>query len=166
MTTATDRIEKTAVYKAPLARVWAAISEAEQFGRWFGMALEGPFVAGQRVRGRIVPTTVDPDVARMQEPHAGTPFVLFVERIEPMHLLAFRWHHGSPGEDGGGGQDEAPTTLVEFRLEAVTDGTRVTIVESGFDAIPLERRAQAMADNSDGWAHQLRLIGLYLERAA
>ena len=89
-------IRKTTVLNAPQARVWAAISESERFGRWFGMTLDGPFIAGQRVSGRITPTTVDAEVARLQAPHAGTPCLLFIEAIEPMTRVAFRWQPGAP----------------------------------------------------------------------
>jgi hypothetical protein len=92
----------------------------------------------------------------MQEPHAGKEFVLHVDRIEPMRLFSFRWNPAG----------EEQTTLVWFELEAATGGTMLTITESGFDAIPLERRAQAFAGNEAGWEHQLRLIAKYLALAA
>jgi uncharacterized protein YndB with AHSA1/START domain len=80
----TDRIEKQIVLHAPLERVWSAISDSGQFGKWFGVAFDGPFVAGARLTGRIVATTVDPDVAKLQQPHEGKPFEIWVDRIEPM----------------------------------------------------------------------------------
>ncbi len=150
----TNTIRKTAVLNAPLARVWAAISDSQQFGAWFGAEIEGPFVAGTTLQATIRPTTVDPEVARLQEPHAGTPFVVAVEQVEPQHRLTFRWHPG--GELAG------PMTLVEFALEAVPDGTRLTITESGFDQLPLARRADAFKGNDEGWTHQLRLVAAYL----
>lgn len=153
-------IRKTAHLAAPLARVWAAIGDSRQFGAWFGAEFDGPFVAGTTIGARIRPTTVDPEVARMQEPHAGTPFVVVVERVEPPRSLAFRWQHG--GDDG----PDAPMTLVEFVLEAVPGGTQVTITESGFDRIPLERRAAAFTGNEQGWEHQLRLVATYVARQA
>lgn len=157
MPSTTDAIQKTVVLHAPHERVWQAISDAKQFGRWFGAALDGPFVAGQRVAGRITPTTVDPAVAKLQEPHAGTPFEVVVTRVEPMRHLSFRWHpyKAKPGE-------EQPTTLVEFELEPVDEGVRLTITESGFDAVPLARRAEAFEGNEGGWAHQVQLIAKYL----
>ena len=159
MTSTTDRIEKSAVLRAPLSRVWAAISDARQFGAWFGVALDGPFETGTRLHGRIVGTTVDAEVAKMQEPHTGVPFDVLVERVEPMRLLSFRWHPSSgPDVDVAA---EA-TTLVEFELEEVPGGTSVRITESGFDAIPLERRANAFAANEQGWTIQLTLIAKYL----
>ena len=163
MTIDADRIRKTALLHAPLERVWHAISDAQQFGTWFGAELDGPFVAGTRLSGRIVPTQVDADVATMQEPYAGTKFVVFVERVEPMRLLSFRWH---PYAVDAKDYATEPTTLVEFELAATPEGTRLTVTESGFDGIPLERRAQAFASNEQGWVHQLALVAKYLTRPA
>jgi uncharacterized protein YndB with AHSA1/START domain len=159
----TDAIVKTAVLKAPLARVWAAVSDARQFGQWFGVDFDGPFVAGASLTGRIQPTTVDPEVAALQAPHAGTAFTVQVATIDPPRRFAFRWH---PYAVGGVDVSAEPMTLVTFDLEAEGAHTRVTITESGFDAIPLERRAAAFTANEGGWTHQLRLVGLYVERPA
>lgn len=158
----TNTIRKQARLNAPLARVWAAISDSRQFGTWFGAEFDGPFVAGATLGARIRPTTVDPEVARLQEPHAGTRFVIVVERIEPPSHLAFRWHPYGPGVEN---LDAEPMTLVEFRLEAAGDGTILTITESGFDQIPLARRAEAFTANEGGWTHQLRLVAAYLDGA-
>lgn len=155
-----DRIEKTATFKAPLAKVWKAISDSEAFGTWFGMRIDGPFIEGRTVMGAMAPTQVDDEIARHQAPYAGMRCELRIERIVPMQLLSFRWH---PGADPDMGPD-APMTLVTFALEEVPEGTRLTITESGFDALPLERRAQAFADNEGGWEAQLSLIGKYLQR--
>ena len=155
-----DRIQKKIVLRAPLARVWSAISDARQFGAWFGVELEGPFVAGQPIRGSMRPTQVDPEVAKMQEPYAGGPFRATVEAIEPMRLFSFRWH---PYEvDPAADTSKEPTTLVEFELEEVDGGTHLTVTESGFDKIPLERRAEAFKANEGGWEHQSKLIEKYL----
>ncbi len=155
-----DKIEKTATLKAPLARVWRAISDSTAFGTWFGMTIDGPFVEGQTVVGAIATTQVDDEIAKHQEPYVGMRCELKIERIVPLKLLAFRWH---PGADPDMGPD-SPTTLVTFELEEVADGTRLTITESGFDALPLERRAKAFADNEGGWEAQLSLIAKYLAR--
>ena len=157
----TDRIEKTVVLQAPLERVWRAISDAREFGTWFGMALDGPFVAGTRVIGTIAPTQVDPEVARGQAPFAGTPVALDVEAVEPMRRFAYRW---SP-DIGDGGATHATTTLVTFELAPVEGGTRLTITESGFDAVPLERGAILFAGNDAGWTAQTGLIAKYLALA-
>lgn len=158
----TDRIEKTVRLRAPRDRVWKAITDAKQFGTWFGAELDGPFVAGQPITGRIVPTQVDPEVAKLQAPHTGMPFTWTVERIEPMNVFAFRWHPFAIERDHDYAKE--PTTLVMFELTDADGGTRLTITETGFDRIPLERRAKAFAANSGGWAHQLDLITRYLAR--
>jgi uncharacterized protein YndB with AHSA1/START domain len=167
----TDRIEKKILLRAPLARVWRAISDSAEFGSWFGMKLEGPFIPGQTVHGVIVPTTVDPKVAEMQKPYEGFPLDLIIERMESERLFSFRWHPGPP--------DPAvdkyvqyehyrtqPTTLVTFQVEQQPDGVLLTITETGFDSIPLDRRAKAFASNSQGWEGQLKLIEGYLATAA
>lgn len=156
-----DRIEKQITLSAPVERVWRALSQAHEFGAWFGVTFDGPFVAGAAVSGRITPTTVDAEVAKLQEPHAGTPFTITVERIEPPRHFAFRWHPYAiePGAD----YSAEPTTLVEFTLAAVAGGTHLVVRESGFDRIPLARRAAAFTANEGGWTHQCRLIALYVQ---
>ncbi|HUB13187.1 MAG TPA: SRPBCC family protein [Acetobacteraceae bacterium] len=155
-----DRIDKRVLLRAPQERVWQAVSDAERFGQWFGVAFDGPFVVGGKLTGRIAPTTVDPEVAKLQEPHAGMRFAFIVERIEPTRLIAFRWHPYAvdPSVD----YSREPTTLIEFVLEPTTDGTLLSITESGFDRIPLERRAKAFAANDGGWEMQTKLIEKYL----
>jgi uncharacterized protein YndB with AHSA1/START domain len=160
----TDRLEKQVVLKAPLARVWRAVSDAKEFGAWFGVAFAGPFVPGARLAGKIVPTTVDAEVAAAQKPYEGKAFDVLVERLEPMRRFSFRWHPYAI--EAGRDYSKEPTTLVVFDLEEVPGGTRLTITESGFDAIPPERRAEAFASNEQGWAAQTTLIEKYLARAA
>lgn len=155
-----DRIEKRMVLRAPRDRVWRAISEAKQFGSWFGVDFDGEFRAGARLTGRLAPTKVDPEVARLQQPYAGFPFEFHIERIEPMSLFSFRWHPHAV--DRNTDYSTEPMTLVEFRLEEAAQGTLLAITESGFDCIPLERRAKAFTSNEGGWTHQLKLIGKYL----
>ena len=108
----------------------------------------------------MTPTKVDRDVAKRQEAYAGMAFDYTIDRIEPMTLFSFRWHPFAidPKHD----YSKEPTTLVVFQLEEVAEGTRLTITESGFDKIPLERRAQAFASNEGGWALQIELIGKYV----
>ena len=157
----TDRIVKSVVLNAPRERVWRAISDSAQFGTWFGMSLDGPFVAGKSITGRIAPTQVDPEVAKLQEPHAGLAFDLLVDSIEPMKRFALRWHPGHI--DAGVDCSREPMTLIEFVLEDAGAGTRLTITESGFDRIPLARRAEARKANEGGWEHQVRLVKKYVE---
>src|SRR6188768_3438531 len=160
MTSSTDRIEKQVLLSAPRERVWAAVSDAQQFGTWFGVRFDGPFVAGALLTGRITPTQVDAEIAKAQEPHAGKAFEWTVERIEPMRLISFRWHPFAIEPDFDYSQE--PTTLVTFELEEAADGTKLTISESGFDRIPLERRLKAFAANEQGWQAQAQLIAKYL----
>jgi uncharacterized protein YndB with AHSA1/START domain len=156
----TDRIEKEVLLRAPLERVWRAISDADEFGRWFGVRFDGPFVAGTSVTGVIRPTTVDEDVARAQETHAGKSDTWQIVAVEPQQRLAFRWHPYAV--ESGTDYSQEPTTLVEFNLAETTDGVLLRIVESGFDKIPAERRASAFEANSEGWAKQTELVSKYL----
>jgi uncharacterized protein YndB with AHSA1/START domain len=141
----TNRIEKKIVLKAPRSRIWRAITDAEEFGTWFGAKIEGPFVAGETVRGRI--TTPGYDHLTMD---------LMIERVDPESLFSYRWHPYAidPGTD----YSSEPTTLVEFRLDEIEGGTRLTVVESGFDRIPLARREKAFRMNDGGWAAQIENI--------
>jgi uncharacterized protein YndB with AHSA1/START domain len=156
----TDRIEKQILLKAPHDRVWRAISDAKQFGSWFGVEFDGKFVPGARLTGRISPTKVDAEVAKLQEPHAGKAFECIIDRIEPMQHFSFRWHPFAidPNVD----YSAEPMTLVVFELEEVQGSTRLTITESGFDQIPLYRRAEAFTSNDGGWSKQVILIEKYL----
>jgi uncharacterized protein YndB with AHSA1/START domain len=163
MTQSTDRIEKVVTLNAPQERVWSAISDSSQFGRWFGARIAGAFEPGARLDATIQPTEVDPEVGKMQEPYAGMEFEIVVERVEPPRLLSFRWH---PGDSDTEEVADEPMTLVTFELEPVEGGTRLTITESGFDALPDARRAEAYEMNEGGWEHQSRLIAKYLERTA
>jgi uncharacterized protein YndB with AHSA1/START domain len=156
----TDRIEKEVLLHAPCERVWQAIGDSAQFGVWFGVSFDAAFTEGARLTGRIVPTAVDAEVAEKQKAYTGMPFEFTVERIEPPRRIRFRWHPFAvePGVDYSG----EPTTLIEFELSEVPGGTLLKITESGFDRIPLARRAKAFAANEGGWAMQLELIEKYL----
>ena len=160
----TDRIEKQIVLRAPRSRVWRALSNAEEFGRWFGVRFDGPFRAGAPLTGKMIPTEVDAEVAKMQKPYEGRPFEFTVESIEPERRLSFRWHPFAiePGVD----YSAEPTTLIEFTLEDAPGGVLLTIRESGFDRIPLARRAKAFEANEGGWSKQLSLIEKYLAQTA
>jgi uncharacterized protein YndB with AHSA1/START domain len=151
-----DRIEKQAVLHAPLDRVWRAVSDSAQFGTWFGMSIDGPFVAGTTVTGVIVATAVDDQVAEQQRPHVGTSTTLQIVAVDPPRRLAFRWN-ALPGPEYA-----ALTTLVEFTLTETDDGVILDIVESGFDALPQELRTSAWEGNGEGWSSQLELVRKYL----
>ncbi|MDQ2742415.1 MAG: SRPBCC family protein [Chloroflexota bacterium] len=145
----TDRIERTIVLRAPRSRVWRALARADEFGAWFGVALEGTFAPGAHLTGRI--TTPDFEHLTME---------ITVERVEPEQLLSYRWHPFAIEPDVD--YSHEPTTLVEFHLEEVADGTQLTVMESGFDRIPLARRATAFRMNDQGWAEQLTRIERYV----
>jgi uncharacterized protein YndB with AHSA1/START domain len=160
----TDRIEKRVLLKASRARVWKALTDAKEFGEWFGVRFDGPFVAGALLRGVIVPTQADAEVAQLQEPYAGRAFDITVDRIEPQRLFSFRWHPYAvePGID----YSKEPTTLIVFTLDEQPGGVLLTVTESGFDQIPLDRRAKAFAANEGGWEKQMMLIEKHLARSA
>jgi uncharacterized protein YndB with AHSA1/START domain len=161
MSTTTDQIRKQVLLRAPRQRVWDALTDAKKFGTWFGAEFDAGFVAGKRVQGRVVPTKVDEEAAKEQQPYSGMAFDLLVERIEPMERFSFRWHPGEPGAD-----DADPMTLVTFELREAQGGILLTITESGFDQLPLERRARAFELNEGGWEGQTKLIEKYLRHAA
>ena len=141
----TDRIEKHVLIRASRARVWRALVDAGEFGSWFGVELAGPFTPGARARGRIT--------------HPGyehVPFEITIERVEPERLFSWRWHPNAV--ESGVDYEAEPTTLVVFELEDADGGTMLTVVESGFDGIPLSRRAAAYRGNDDGWAQQVVAI--------
>jgi uncharacterized protein YndB with AHSA1/START domain len=156
-----NSITKTAILKASLTRVWKAISNSEEFGIWFGMELEGPFQPDTAIHGSIQCTKVDAEAAKMQAPYVGVEVTLFVERIESERLFSFRWH--PYGIDKSYDYSEEPTTLVEFRLEEVDGGVRLTITESGFENIPEARRAAAFQANEGGWSKQIEFVAKYME---
>ncbi len=158
-----DRIEKKILLKAPRSRVWRALTNAQEFGSWFGMKLEGPFANGTPVRGVIVPTTVDAEVAKMQRQYEGHPLELWVERMEPERLFSYRWHPYAV--EAGVDFSKEPTTLVTFTLEEKENATLLTVTESGFDQIPLGRRAEAFRRNEGGWSKQMEMIEKYLAHA-
>jgi len=156
----TDRIEKTVLLKASRERVWRAISDAREFGTWFGVAFEGGFAPGARMTGRMVPTQVDDELAKRQEPYAGAEFTFTVEAVEPMRRFSFRWHPFAidPAVD----YSHEPTTLVVFELADAPEGTLLTITETGFDALPIARRADAFEANDEGWNAQIELVRKYV----
>jgi uncharacterized protein YndB with AHSA1/START domain len=145
----TDRIEKTITLRAPRERVWRAIANAEEFGAWFGMQLAGAFTPGARVTGRLT----YPDYAHLT-------IELAVEQVNPEDLFSYRWHPYAmePSVD----YSLEPTTLVEFQLAEVPGGTHLTVVESGFDRIPLARRAEAFRMNDEGWTEQMTNLERYV----
>ncbi|MEX2152700.1 MAG: SRPBCC family protein [Gemmatimonadaceae bacterium] len=150
MTTAsTDRIEKQVTLDAPRSRVWRALTDVAQFNAWFGVSLAAPFAPGAEVSGKLNIRNYD-----------HLTLTIWIETMEPERFFSFRWHPYAvePGVDYAA----EPTTLVSFTLEDAPGGTRLTIVESGFDAIPESRRAKAFSMNSKGWDGQAENIRKFL----
>jgi uncharacterized protein YndB with AHSA1/START domain len=150
-TTSTDRIEKTVTLKAPRTRVWRAVADARQFGEWFRVRLDGEFAVGATIRGNIT-----------YPGYEHVTMEVVVERMEPERFFSYRWHPYAidPKVD----YSREPMTLVEFTLEDAPGGTRLRIAESGFDRVPLSRRAEAFRMNSDGWSEQVKNIERYVSR--
>jgi uncharacterized protein YndB with AHSA1/START domain len=153
MNTTTDRIERKILLKAPRAKVWRALSNAEEFGNWFGVALKGKtFAAGQRVQGQIT--------------YPGFEHIVWevvIERMEPQRLLSFRWHPYAVDPAVDYSKEQA--TLVVFELQEVEGGTLLSLVESGFDSIPPGRRLEAFRMNSGGWDEQMKNIEKHVAKA-
>jgi uncharacterized protein YndB with AHSA1/START domain len=146
----TDRIEKSIDLRAPVARVWRAITDYKEFGKWFRADLEEPFVAGQPTQGRIIYPGYEHLIMKV-----------VVQKIEPERLFSFYWHPYAVDPEVDYSQ-ETPT-LVEFKLAPSASGTLLIITESGFDSLPAARRDEAFRMNSGGWAAQLENIEKHVE---
>jgi uncharacterized protein YndB with AHSA1/START domain len=155
-----DRIEKRILLHAPRKRVWRALTDSTEFGTWFGMKFDGRFAPGARMRGVVVPTQANAEVAKAQKEHEGLPVEIFIEQMEPERLFSFRWHPFAI--ERGVDYSAEPTTLVVFSLEEVADGVMLTVTESGFDQIPLARRAKAFTANEGGWSVMVKVLEGYL----
>ena len=153
MTSSTDRIERKIVLRAPRTRVWRAITDSGEFGEWFGVKLEGPFERGAHVRGKMA-----------NAKYAHLPFELWIDTVDPESRFSYRWHPFAI--EVGVDYSKEPTTLVEFTLADAAGGTLLTLVESGFDAVPPARRAKAFEMNSHGWEMQAQQIEKYLAHAS
>jgi len=152
-TSTADRIERQVRLRHPRTRVWRALTDSREFGQWFGAVFTEAFEPGARLRGRIT--------------HKGYEHMtmdITIERMEPERLFAWRWHPGAaaPGESFA----SEPETTVVFELAEVPGGTLLTVVESGFDQIPLARRGRALKDNEGGWTAQMKAIEDYLGRSS
>ncbi len=148
-----DRIEKSVVLRAPRAKVWHALTDAQALGAWFGMKLDGPITAGAPLKGQVT--------------HKGYEHItleIVVERMEPERLFSWRWHPHAV--DPKSDYSQEPMTSVVFELADDPGGTRLTVVESGFDSIPLARRMEAYRGNEQGWSLQMEAIARYVGQAA
>jgi uncharacterized protein YndB with AHSA1/START domain len=146
----TNRIEKCIDVKAPIERVWRALTDHDEFGEWFGVKLEGPFVAGETARGRITYPGYEHVVLQAE-----------IQKLEAPHYFSFTWHPYAvdPAVD----YSKEEPTLVEFRLESISTGTRLTVTESGFDALPPDRKPDVLRLNDSGWAQQVKNIQAHVE---
>jgi uncharacterized protein YndB with AHSA1/START domain len=144
-----DRIEKQIELNAPVSRVWRALTDYREFGEWFRVNLEGPFVPGEIARGKMT--------------YAGYEHVTWqaiVQKMEHEHLFSFTWHPYALDQSVDY-STESPT-LVEFRLEPTPTGTILRLTESGFDKIPAGRRPEAFRMNDRGWSIQIENIARHV----
>jgi len=141
----TDRVEKEILLRAPRSRVWRALTNSDEFGTWFRVKLESAFVPGRSTQGRIT-----------YPGYEHLTMEMIVERMDPEELFSFRWHPHAV--DPNADYSSEPTTLVEFRLEDAPGGTRLKVVESGFDRLPAARRDEAFRMNEGGWTEQMKNI--------
>jgi uncharacterized protein YndB with AHSA1/START domain len=148
-----NAIEKHIELQAPVSRVWRALTDYKEFGAWFRVKLEGPFVPGQTARGNITWPGYEHVVWRA-----------VIQKMEPERLFSFTWHPYAidPNVDYS---SETPT-LVEFRLEPTAAGTLLVLTESGFDKIPADRRAEAFLRNDGGWTQQMKNIEVHVAEAS
>jgi uncharacterized protein YndB with AHSA1/START domain len=152
-----NKIEKHIELNAPVGRVWRALTDYREFGEWFRVALDGPFVVGQTARGRIL--------------HPGYEHMIWealIEKMEPERLFSFTWpqiqYHDK--ERYSPDYSQAPRTLVEFRLEKTATGTLLVLTESGFEKVPADWRGDALRGNDGGWTQQMKNIENYVSPTA
>ena len=142
-------IERKTLIRAPRSRVWRALTNPQDFSKWFSADVDGSFAPGKRV-----------ELLSTHPTAKGIRVAIIVERMEPEHTFSWRWHPGSAQPDGDG------TTYVEIHLVEVAEGTLVTVTETGFDRISLARRAKAFEENVHGWELQLESLKQYVGQAA
>lgn len=149
----TDRIEKQIELKAPVSRVWRALTDHMEFGEWFRVRIDGPFVPGRVSTGNIT-----------YPGYEHLKWEAVVQKMEPEKLFSFTWHPYAidPKTDYSG----EPSTLVEFTLKPIPGGTLLRLTESGFDKIPANRRAEAFRMNDGGWTQQMKNIEKHVSPTA
>ena len=149
-----NRIEKRIELKAPVSRVWRALTDYREFGEWFRVKLDGPFVPGQVSRGQIT-----------YPGYEHVKWEAVVQKMEPERLFSFTWPQPkSLGKDRPTDYSGEPTTLVEFRLEKTASGTLLVLTESGFDKLPGDRRPEAFRRNDGGWTEQMKNVEKYISQ--
>lgn len=142
-------IEKRIELKAPVSRVWRALTDYRQFGEWFRVQLEGPFVPGEVARGRV-----------LYPGYEHLTWEATIQQMEPERLFSFTWHPNAVDADIDYSQEQP--TLVEFTLQKTPAGTLLVVKESGFDKVPSDRRAEAFRRNDGGWTEQVKNIENYV----
>jgi uncharacterized protein YndB with AHSA1/START domain len=152
-----DRIEKRVELAAPISRVWRALTDYREFGEWFGVKLDGPFVPGQVSRGQIT--------------YPGCEHIKWeavVQKMEHERLFSFKWPHPKSLDKADYPLDYSgePSTLVEFRLEKTATGTLLLVTESGFDKLPDDRRLEGFRRNDGGWTEQMKNIERYVTKTS
>jgi len=156
----TNQIEKKILLRAPIQKVWRALADANEFGTWFGVKFQDGFKPGAQLKGILVTTAVDAEVAKMQTQYKGTEFNVTIERMEPERVFSFRWHPYAVDQKVD--YSNEPTTIVTFALEQAAEGVMLTVTETGFDQIPLERRAKAFEANEGGWQIMVKVFEKYV----
>ena len=147
-----SRIERTTLMRAPRKRVWRALTDTEQFAKWFGVEIVGTFAPGARV-----------EMTATDEEFAGQRFLVVIDKMEPERLFSWRWHPGAVRPDVD--YSKEPMTTVVFTLEDAEGGTKVTVVEFGFDEISLARRAAVYQENTEGWEFQMKALARHVSEA-
>src|SRR4029077_7746375 len=140
-----DQMEEQVVLPSPRARVWRALTNAEELGAWFGANITGATItSGAHVVGHMtIPG------------YEHVAFDIIIDEMVAERRFSWRWHPGAidPKVD----YSAEARTLVTFTLEdAPNGGTLLRVVESGFDALPAARRGSAFTGNSKGWQGQLQ----------
>ena len=144
-----DKIVKVVDLKGPISRVWQALTDYKQFGEWFRVDLDQPFVVGGKSTGRMT-----------YPGHENVPWLAFIDRMDEERLFSFRWYDSEDPQPET--NEDNPALTVEFLLEGIADGTRLTITESGFAALPASRRIELMRGNQEGWTIQADNLAHYL----
>jgi len=152
-----DRIEKQIELRAPISRVWRALTDHRAFGEWFGVQIERPFVEGQVSRGHMT-----------YPGYEHVKWEAVVEKVEPERLFSFTWAHPKSFDKAtySGDYSSDPKTLVEFKLEKTSNGTLLRITESGFDQLPADLRLEAFRRNEGGWTEQVKNLEIYVAKQA
>lgn len=144
-----DRIEKRVELKAPVSRVWRALTDYREFGEWFRVRIDGPFKPGEVSRGQVT-----------YPGYEHLKWEAVVQKMEPERLFSFTWHPA--GIDPKRDYSKETPTLVKFKLEMTANGTLLVVTESGFDKIPSDRRLEAFRLNENGWEIQMKNIESYV----